>query len=56
MTKNIDVDKTWDPEKGTLHDHRMTEFEKLKQAGFATVKAKPKAAQPKPTGTTTTEN
>jgi len=30
----VDVDVTWDPEKGSLDDHRQQEFAKITQPGF----------------------
>jgi hypothetical protein len=29
-----DIDATWDPEKGSLHDHRMKQMETMKQPGW----------------------
>lgn len=37
----IDVDQTWDPAKGTLDEHRQSEFAKIEQVPFG------KAPQPK---------
>lgn len=37
----IDVDKTWDPAKCTLDEHRQAEFAKIEQVPFG------KASQPK---------
>lgn len=46
----IDVDKTWDPAKCTLDEHRQAEFAKIEQVPFGKTpqpKAEP-APQPEP--------
>lgn len=34
MTKHIDIDEDWDPEQGSLHDHRLKTIAQIEQAGF----------------------
>lgn len=44
----IDVDKTWDPEKGSLDDHRQAEFAKIQQVPFGQPVPKPVEPTPEP--------